>query len=247
MPRHRSGDVDPYVWSRPYRGVVKIVFTTALLAAQFATSCCDAEPRAAAVNTDTITLPAPATVGDLSVEQALLERRSVRSYRPGPLTLNELGQLLWAAQGVTSVDGFRTAPSAGALYPLEIYLVVGEVTGLTASVYRYLPQNHRLLTVANGDQRRPLAAAAFGQHWVKDAAVVVVIAAVYERTTRKYGQRGVRYVHIEVGHAAQNVFLQAAVRGLNTVVVGSFDDEAVKDVVPLRREEQPLYLMPVGR
>lgn len=193
-------------------------------------------------------LPGPRYDSDTSVEEALLRRRSIRSYRDTPLTLAEVSQLLWAAQGVTEPNrGFRTAPSAGALYPLEVYLVAGDVEELPSGVYKYLPREHRLVRVISGDLRGELSKAALGQPWVKEGAIVIVFSAVYERTTRKYGERGVRYVHMEVGHAAQNVYLQAVSLGLGTVVVGAFEDGEVKRILGMLGEEQPLYIMPVGK
>jgi SagB-type dehydrogenase family enzyme len=162
------------------------------------------------------------------------------------LTLASVGQLLWAAQGVTSSTGERTAPSAGALYPLEIFLAAGTVDGLAAGVYRYSPQDHALRLHLADDRRRELAAAALEQSAVEDASAVLVIAAVYARTARKYGTRAERYVHIEVGHAAQNVYLQAQALGLGTVIIGAFDDEAVGRVLELDPAEASLALMPVG-
>jgi SagB-type dehydrogenase family enzyme len=144
-------------------------------------------------------------------------------------------------------DGRRTAPSAGALYPLELYLVAGHITGLDAGVYRYVPARHQLTPVLAGDVRLALARAALDQDCVGQAAATLVFTAVTRRTTRKYGERGLRYVHIEVGHAAQNVFLQASALALATVTVGAFDDDAVARLLQLTREEAPLYLMPVGR
>jgi SagB-type dehydrogenase family enzyme len=154
--------------------------------------------------------------------------------------------LLWAAQGITNPQGLRTAPSAGALYPLELYVIAGNVEGLTPGVYHYQPGRHRLQQTMPGDQRRLLARAAHGQAWVRTAAAVVVITAVYDRTTRKYGDRGVRYVHMEVGHAAQNLFLQAEALGLAAVVVGAFEDDAVAKVLDLPTDVQPLMLFPVA-
>lgn len=194
-----------------------------------------------------VALPTPIYESQTSVEQALQARRSVRDYAPGALNLAQVGQLLWAAQGVTNAAGHRTAPSAGALYPLEVYLVAGEVEGMAAGVYQYVPGEHELLRIASGDVRRRLAEAALGQIWVKDAPAVLVITAVYERTTVKYGERGVRYVHMEVGHAAQNVYLQAETLDLGTVFVGAFYDEEVSHVLGLGEEEAPLGLMPVGK
>jgi SagB-type dehydrogenase family enzyme len=196
---------------------------------------------------DTIILPEPRDSGEISIEQALLERRSVRNYKDEALTLAEVYQLLWAAQGITHPRGYRTAPSAGALYPLELYVVAGNVTGLQAGIYKYRPQGHELEKVAGVDVRTKLCAAALDQECVEDGAAVLVFAAVYERTTRKYGERGVRYVHMEVGHAAQNVYLQAVSLGLGTVVVGAFDDDEVKKLLQMEDDERALCIMPVGR
>ena len=194
-----------------------------------------------------IVLPNPASSGALPVETALRSRRSVRDFAPEPLKLAEVSQLLWAAQGITGPGGTRTAPSAGALYPLELYLVAGNVSALAKGVYRYQPPGHSLIRVTDGDQRAALAAAALGQRWVSDAAAVIVVAADYGRTTRKYGQRGMRYVHMEAGHTAQNIQLQAVALNLGTVVVGAFDDDQVKQSVGLSGAEQPLCILPVGR
>jgi SagB-type dehydrogenase family enzyme len=196
--------------------------------------------------TQTIPLPSPETRSDVSVEQAISRRRSVRSFAGRPVSLGIVGQLLWAAQGVTSPDRGRTAPSAGALYPLEVYLVAGNVGGLDAGVYRYRPEGHRLIPHGPGDVRRTLAQSAVGQAWIADAAAVLVITAVYERTRSKYGQRTERYVHMEVGHAAQNIYLQAESLGVGTVMVGAFRDREVKRVLSLSTREAPLALMPVG-
>jgi len=196
---------------------------------------------------EVINLPEPQYDSDVSIEQSLLERRSIRSYSGQPLTLQELSQLLWAAQGLTDPGGFRTAPSAGGLYPLELYLVAGDVTDLTAGVYRYQPDGHQLAKTLDGDKRAELAEAALGQEWVKEGAVSIVFTAVYERTTVKYGDRGVRYVHIEAGHAAQNLCLQATALGLGAVTVGAFHDEEVSQLLNLPADEQPLYVIPVGR
>lgn len=194
-----------------------------------------------------VKLPAPRPDGAVSVEAALQGRRSVREFSGRPLSLEEVSQLLWAAQGITHPEGLRAAPSAGALYPLEVYLVAGDVTGLPAGVYRYGPRGHELHKVADGDRRSALARAALEQDCVRDGAAVLVLAGVYERTLRKYGERGVRYVHMEVGHAAQNVYLQAETLGLGTVMVAAFHDEEVRRIAELRKEERPLALMPVGK
>ena len=205
------------------------------------------EPHTGNEAGDIIVLPEPLDSGEISVEEALLERRSIRNYKDEALTLAEISQLLWAAQGITDPGGYRTAPSAGALYPLEVYVVTGNVEGLQAGIYKYRPQGHELEKVAGGDVRAELCAAALDQEFIEDGAAVLVFAAVYERTTRKYGERGVRYVHMEVGHAAQNVYLQAGSLGLGTVVVGAFDDDGVEKLVQMEDDERAVCIMPVGR
>jgi len=194
-----------------------------------------------------VTLPEPRYDSDTSIEQSLQLRRSTRSYTAEPLTLQEVSQLLWAAQGITDPRGFRTAPSAGALYPLEVYLVAGNVHDLIPGVYIYEPEEHQLVRTADGDIRSELANAALGQNCVKNGAIVFVFVAVYERTTGKYGDRGIRYVHIEVGHAVQNLCLQVAAIDLGAVTVGAFHDEQVAQLLKLPEDEQPLYIIPVGR
>lgn len=194
-----------------------------------------------------IALPAPRTDGAFALERALQLRRSVRDFDRAPLALQDLGQLLWAAQGVTATGGLRTAPSAGALYPLELTVVAGRVDGLEPGLYRYLPDAHALAPAAAGDRRSALARAALGQSWMRDAPATIAFGAVEARTTRKYGSRGIGYVAIEVGHAAQNLLLQAQALGLGAAVVGAFDDAAVTSVLELPQAQRPLYLVPVGR
>ena len=163
------------------------------------------------------------------------------------MSLAEVSQLLWAAQGITDPGGKRTAPSAGALYPLETYLVVGRVEGLSPGIYRYNADRGELTLVVAGDKRKELAAAALGQQSVSSGAVTIALSAVYSRTTGKYKDRGIRYVHIEIGHAGQNVCLQATALGLGTVTIGAFQDAEVKRIVGMSDEEVALYLLPVGR
>jgi SagB-type dehydrogenase family enzyme len=188
----------------------------------------------------TIELPAPRTSGPMPLERALAERRSVRAFTDEPLSLEELSQLLWAAQGITAEWGGRTAPSAGALYPLEVYAATPD------GVYRYVPEDHGLEPLATGDLRPALAGAALGQEAIRDAPVVLVIAAVFRRTEVKYGARAERYVHLEAGHAAQNVLLQAVALGLGGVPIGAFSDRDVQRVLGLPADHAPLYLIPVG-
>ncbi len=196
----------------------------------------------------TIQLPAPRLEGEVSVEEAIASRRSIRSYANSPLTLQELSQLLWAAQGITDpARGFRSAPSAGATYPLTVFAAVSEggVLGLEPGIYEYLPEHHALRLVRRGDFSQELAEAALGQAWVREAPVCLVIAADYSRTTRVYGERGVRYVHMEAGHVGENIYLQATAMDLGMVAVGAFHDGDVAEI--LRVELSPLYIFPVGR
>lgn len=195
---------------------------------------------------DTIALPTPRLDSDFSIERALRERRSVREFRDRAISLAQLSQLLWAAQGITARGGLRTAPSAGALYPLEIYVLIGDVDDLSPGVYRYQPQGHRLHRIADEDRRRDMERAALGQDSIGHNAVLLAFASVDARTTGKYGKRGLRYVEIEVGHAAENVMLQAQALGLACAVVGAFNDGETAKVLGLRRGERPLYLIPVG-
>jgi SagB-type dehydrogenase family enzyme len=195
-----------------------------------------------------IRLPETSFEGAVSVEQTLRERRSVRSYRDEPLTLAEAGQLLWAAQGITEASrGLRTAPSAGALYPMETFLVVRNGAGLSPGVYRYLPRSHELESVQAGDQSGALAGAALGQASIREAPAVIVLAGVYARTRGRYGDRTERYVHMEAGHVGQSIALQAVALGLGTVMIGAFQDQDVARVLGMAPDEAPLYIIPVGR
>jgi SagB-type dehydrogenase family enzyme len=189
---------------------------------------------------DVVELPPAVSTGAMSLEQALTARRSVRDFASETLGIEETSQLLWAAQGVTSASGNRTAPSAGALYPLELY--VADATG----VHHYLPDGHRLQRVAAGDVRPAIMDAALGQAPIGDAPSVFVITAVQARTEAKYGSRAERYVKLEAGHAAQNLLLQAVALDLGAVPVGAFGDLEVRRVLDLPDGEEPLYLIAVG-
>jgi SagB-type dehydrogenase family enzyme len=219
---------------------------TAMLVAAPLLGAAGAAAETRATRVETVALPAPKRAGTLGVETALAARRSVREFAPSALGLAELSQLLWAAQGTSTPDGRRTAPSAGALYPLELLVVAGQVAGLPSGVYRYRSEVHGLVRIAAGDRRRALAAAALDQEWMRAAPAVLVIAAVYARTERKYGERGARYVHIEAGCAAENLALQSVALGLGTVVVGAFGDREVAAAAGLEEDERPLALLPVG-
>jgi SagB-type dehydrogenase family enzyme len=186
-------------------------------------------------------LPAPERNGRMSLEEALAVRRSVREFTRQPLTDRELSQLLWAAQGITSPDGLRTAPSAGALYPLEVWVATA------SGFYHYEPHKHRLTQHLERDLRPDIYRSALMQEAILQAPVVFVIAAVYERTAQKYGeQRTPRYVHMEVGHSAQNLLLEAVALGLGGLPIGAFNDREVERVLSLPADQKPLYLIPVG-
>ncbi|MGB9741710.1 MAG: SagB/ThcOx family dehydrogenase [bacterium] len=191
-----------------------------------------------------IILPQPDTVGRVTVEQALKHRRSVRSFTAEPLGIEDVSQLLWAAQGRTGKSWGRTAPSAGATYPMEVFLVAGRVTGLDSGIYQYLVEHHALKPVRRGDFRNELAGAALGQNAISSAPAVLVLTCEYQRTTARYGERGIRYVHMEAGHIGQNVSLECVARGLGTVMIGAFIDASVQRVLDTKYE--PLYIMPIG-
>ena len=203
---------------------------------------------------DYIILPEPELDGNISVERALANRRSHRSFRDRALSKEQLSQILWAAYGITEPiadspglrGGLRTTPSAGATYPLEIYAIVGNVYGLEPGVYRYISDGHKLIKIVAGDVREELMEAAVGQRMVADAPVTIFYSAVFERTTGRYGERGIKYVYIEIGHSAQNVYLQAEAMGLGTCAIGAFIDNSVRLILNLPANEEPLYMMPVG-
>ena len=204
-----------------------------------------------------IDLPAPRTDGTVSVETALRNRRSIRSYTEAPLTLADISQLLWAAYGITQTrenapafirGGLRTAPSAGARYPLDLYLAAFNVTGLPAGIYWYDSEKHQLMRIVEGDRRKEVSEAAFNQSQFETASAAIVYSAVYERTTVKYGQRGRdRYVCMDLGHSAENVYLQAYALKIGTVAVGAFTDLWLKKAIGMTRAEEPLYIMPLGK
>jgi SagB-type dehydrogenase family enzyme len=188
---------------------------------------------------ESINLPSPRLKGDMSLEEAIAKRRSIRSYSPTPLTLEEISQLLWAAQGITEPNrGLRTAPSAGATYPYEVYIVTNE------GVFHYIPKGHKLEKIKDGNIREDLTASAMGQASVRDAGAVFILSAIYERTAR-YGERAKLFVHLEGGHIAQNILLQAVALKLGSVPVGAFNPERVKEVTGIP-EGEVVYLIPVG-
>jgi len=200
-------------------------------------------------------LPSPKTDGVISVERALANRRSQRKFVDRAISAEQLSQILWAAYGVTQPmperpaarGGFRTAPSAGALYPFEIYAIVGKVDGVEAGVYRYISEENKIVRTMDKDIREDFSSVALGQAQIKEAPVTIFYCAIYSRMTKKYGDRGAdRYVCMDLGHSAQNVYLQAEALNLGTCAIGAFSDDKVAELFQLPEEEVPLYIMPVG-
>lgn len=201
-----------------------------------------------AQNNKTVKLPSPVLKSSTSIEEALLLRRSKRFYKDKPLTLNDLSQILWASQGITEENyKFRTCPSAGAIFPLELYLSVTNVEGLETGIYKYIPETHEIVYLLKGAKREELFEACLKQEWIKRAALVIIICATFYKTKARYGERGIRYVFIETGHCAQNIYLQCVSLNLGTVAVGAFDDEEIKKILNLPKDEFPTYLMPIGK
>lgn len=194
-----------------------------------------------------VPLPQPEVKSSTSIEEALAGRRSRRDYSEKALQLKEVSQLLWAAQGITGENGKRTAPSAGGIYPIEVYLVSNRVDSLTEGVYHYDPLGHQLEQVAEGETRTELSLATMLQASVARAAAIIVITADYQPTIRKYGDRGIRFVHLEAGHAAQNICLEAVSLNVGVVTVGAFKDSLVKQHLNIPANEAPLYLIPAGK
>ena len=204
----------------------------------------------AGANATAIKLPQPKPNGPVSVEEAIARRRTIRDFTDRPLSIEGLSQLPWSLQGMTDEGRrLRAAPSAGATFPLEVIVVIGAfgVGGLPAGVYLYLPGDHALRPRRNGDLRQQLSGVALGQQAIAQAPASLIIAADYERTRPRYRNRTERYVHMEAGHAAQNVYLQATALGLGTVAIGAFDDSGVRDLLSLSGNLQPLYILPVGK
>lgn len=199
-------------------------------------------------DSEIIELPEPKFSSITSIEEVLHKRRSIRDYLDDPLSISDISQILWAAQGITEETyGLRTAPSAGALYPLEIYIAVSNVNDLNPGVYKYKPQNHTLEKIDEGDKRLNISNAALQQDAIANSSAIVIISAVYERTAVKYGSRAERYIHIEVGSVGQNIYLQSVSLGLGTVMIGAFKDEALKKVLALPKNENLYAIMPLGK
>ncbi|KKG08180.1 SagB/ThcOx family dehydrogenase [Methanosarcina sp. 2.H.A.1B.4] len=193
-----------------------------------------------------IKLPEPDAAGKSHIEELIAKRRSLREYADRELSEPLISRFLWATQGISSKGELRTVPSAGALYPLEVHIVIGKGSGLEAGIYRYIAEEHSLIQEISGDMRTKLSEAALSQSMVNNAPVSLVISAVYPRITSKYGKRGLRYAHMEAGHASQNVYLLGVELGIGTCAIGAFDDEEVKKVLKMPANEDPLYILPLG-
>jgi len=197
-----------------------------------------------------IKLPPPSQKDGMSLAETLARRESIRDFTPQIISQSQLSQLLWATQGISDPAWERrTIPSAGATYPLEVFVVCGDncVEQIDGGIYHYEVESHSLTLLHKGDVRLELSRAALSQDFIYEAPLNIVVCAIYERTARIYGARGERYVHIEVGHAGQNIYLQATALGLGTVAVGAFHDERVREVLKLERQYKPLYIMPIGK
>lgn len=203
----------------------------------------------------TYLLPSPNLSGNVSLEEAIVSRRSHRNYHDKALTPEEISQVLWAAYGITKVrtdrdylrGGYRTAPSAGARYPLDVYILIGKVKGVEPGVYKYISAGHKIVRTIEEDRREALSVAALNQEMIHEAPVALFYTAIYSRCTDKYGARGrERYVCMDLGHSAQNVYLQVEAMGLGTCAIGAFNDETVVELLELPEDEEPLYIMPVG-
>jgi len=202
------------------------------------------------INHEQINLPEPSLKGEVPLEEAIFTRRSVRAFSNTPLSLKQVSHLLWACQGITDdYSGHRTAASAGATFPLEVFTAIGVdcVTGLCEGIYYYDANNHSLTLQHDHDARKELASAALNQYFIEQAPLNIIICAEYGRTTARYGDRGIRYVHMEAGHSSQNIYLEATALGLGTVAVGAFNDDQLSNALRLNKSIKPLYIMPVGK
>lgn len=244
-------------------GVFVVLFGAALVLALGMAAWAGEKHAQTAEQASTVRLPAPSTAGGAPLAQAIAARRSVRAYDGKPVPLAAVSQLLWAAQGVTQPapkapatwnakwgewrGGLRSAPSAGALFPLEVYVLATSVDGLDRGLYRYISAEHALVRAgAASVTAKDLMQAAFMQQDIAQAPLAVIITGVYERTAVKYGDRAPRYVHIEAGAAAENLMLQADALGFGTVYIGAFIDDAVSKTLGLPADQVPLGIIPVG-
>ncbi|MCX5874415.1 MAG: SagB/ThcOx family dehydrogenase [Deltaproteobacteria bacterium] len=210
--------------------------------------------KEAVFSANDIKLPKPAFTGKMSVESAMLKKKSVRHFSKDPLTLEQVSQLLWAANGALPVDAIsgatvKTLPSAGGIYPLEIFLLTGSdtVKGLPAGIFQYYAISNSLVQISQGDGRLALAQAALSQLWIASAPAVVVIAASFNKMTAKYGNQGIKYVFMESGSSNQNLFLQAEALGLRIGTVGAFEEGSVSSAIKIPAGVTPLFIVPVGK
>ncbi len=240
------------------RGLIRLIITTAsILMIILLTGSCRGEketpvdtgkssPTITSTESDAgkreiIMLPEPVKKGEISLEEALWSRKSIRKFQDKKLDIKQLGQILWSAQGINRKGThFKTCPSAGAAYPLTAYTVTEK------GIFQYIPEGHKLEKMQGGDHREALSQACLGQRCVAEAPLSVVFTAVYENTTKRYGERGIMYVHLEAGHAAQNIHLQTVALGLGSVPVGAFSDEKVAKIMKFDKKEIPIYIIPVG-
>ncbi|MCX7957694.1 MAG: SagB/ThcOx family dehydrogenase [Deltaproteobacteria bacterium] len=231
------------------RGKIKILLVfwflvSVIMATVFAVS---QEKEKREMEEKNIKLPQYKTTGKISVEETLKKRRSVRKFTDASISIEEISQLLWAAYGFTASDGRKTTPSAGATYPLEIYIAVRKADKLKPGLYRYLPESHSLKFIKEGDILSQVSETTYQPEMCKSAPVHIIITAVIERTTSVYGQRGIRYIHMEAGHSAQNISLQGVALNIGSVLVGAFEDEKLSRVLEAGKDEIPLYIIPVGK
>lgn len=212
-----------------------------------AISCKSAKADPAPVAPELIALPKPSTRGNVSIEETLASRRSIRSYADRPLSLQVLSQILWSAQGISeSSKKYRTAPSAGATFPLELYILIDKVDTLQPGIYQYQPLEHSIKLIHRGDFKTPIREKAARQGSISQAPFTLIFCADYDKIRPRYRERSERYVFMEIGHAAQNVHLQCEALNLGTVCIGAFDDEALPKVLKLPEANVPYYMMPVG-
>ncbi|MFA6170790.1 MAG: SagB/ThcOx family dehydrogenase [Candidatus Margulisiibacteriota bacterium] len=212
--------------------IKKILFTFLLIA--LAADLAAAEKKF-------IKLPEPKIIGKMSVEESIFRRRSWRSFYPNDLSLEQLSQILWSAQGITEKSwGFRASPSAGSLYPLNLYVAKKD------GVYEYIPDGHKLVEVTGEDRRTAIVRASLGQQFIGEAPCVIIVCGNFRISQAKFGQRSYRYINMEVGHAAENIHLQAVALGLASVSVGAFWDDVVAKVLELPETRDPFYIIPVG-
>lgn len=188
-----------------------------------------------------IQLPEPKTAGRMSVEESIYRRRSERSFLPADLSMAQISQVLWAAQGITDqAFGFRAAPSSGALYPLTLYILKKD------GIFQYVPMDNKLIEIANEDRRLSLVRASLGQNYIAEAPLVIVITGNFRISEAKYGQRAYRYLNMEIGHVAENIQLQAVALGMVSTPIGAFWDDVVAKTLELPETQDPFYIIPVG-